>query len=255
MIFESHAHYDDKAFLEDRSELVSLLVEHNISYVINVSADDKSLKNTKEMMELYPHVYGAFGIHPNEVGNMNESILRQIREYSSLEKAVAIGEVGLDYYWPEPAKELQYKWFCSQLDLAKEINKPVIIHSRDAAKDTLDILKQEQYKDIQGVIHCYSYSKESAKEFLELGYYFGIGGVVTYSNAKKLQEAVKYIPLDHILVETDCPYLSPVPVRGKRNSSLNLPYIIEKIAMIKNMDSMEVEEATFKNAKKLFNMI
>lgn len=252
MIFESHAHYDDEAFETDRISLLSSLPEQGIGYVINVSADYKSLRNTARLMKEYSYIYGAFGIHPSETGEMDDEKFQELKTYCGLPKCVAVGEIGLDYYWPEPDKELQKEWFVKQLVLAKETCLPVIIHSREAAKDTLDILKSEHAGSTSGVIHCYSYSKESAREFLNLGYSFGIGGVITFPNAKKLREAVEYIPLDKILVETDSPYLAPVPNRGKRNCSLNIPYILKEIADIKGISVEEAEAVTLENAKRLF---
>lgn len=168
------------------------------------------------------------------------------------EKVVAIGEIGLDYYWPEPDREIQKKWFIRQMELAQEVNLPVIIHSRDAAQDTVEILKQFP---ANGVIHCYSYTKESAKEFLKMGYYFGIGGVLTFKNAKKLKEAVMEIPMDRILLETDSPYLAPEPNRGKRNSSLNIPYVVKELAQLKGITEEEVINITTENTKRLFHLV
>lgn len=254
MIFESHAHYDDEAFDTDRTLLLEELPRKNIGHVINVSSDYDSLSSTAALSEKYSYIYAAFGIHPDGIPEMDEEKFEDLRNFCSRAKCVAIGEIGLDYHWPEPGREIQKGWFVRQLHLSKEKNLPVIIHSRDAAKDTLDIMKREHAGSTGGVIHCFSYTRETAKEFLEMGYSFGIGGVVTFTNAKKMKEAVEYIPIDRILVETDSPYLAPVPNRGKRNSSLNLPYIIEKIAEIKGMSAKEVEEITEKNAVELFGI-
>ena len=165
-----------------------------------------------------------------------------------------MGEIGLDYYWNEPEADIQKKWFVRQLDLALEVDKPVIIHSREAAKDTADILLGNEYKALRGVIHCYSYSPEMAKQYLDAGYYLGVGGVVTYKNAKKLVETVQLAPLSRLLLETDSPYLTPVPNRGRRNSSLNLPYVVEKIAQLKNVSGEEVIAVTNENARRLFGI-
>lgn len=177
-----------------------------------------------------------------------------LKEASSHEKVVAIGEIGLDYHYQETDKQLQKKWFLAQLQLAKEVKKPVIIHSRDAALDTITLMREADAVQIPGVIHCYSYTKESARDYLELGYYFGIGGVLTFSNAKKLKEAVSYIPMDRILLETDSPYLAPVPNRGERNSSLNLPYVVAEMAAIKGISEEEVIRITTENTKRLFRI-
>ncbi len=260
MIFESHAHYDDEAFDEDREALLSSMQENGIEYIINVGAGIETSQKTLELTERYAFIYGALGVHPGGVQELNEDTFRWLTEscrsyhVKNQGKIVAVGEIGLDYYWPEPARELQQQWFERQLTMAREVALPVIIHSRDAAKDTTDMLKQLHAGDLGGVIHCYSYSKETAREFLNMDYHIGIGGVVTFSNAKKLKEAVEYIPLEKILLETDCPYLAPMPYRGKRNSSLYIPYIAEEIACIKGIDKEEVIAVTADNAKKLFGI-
>ena len=254
MIFETHAHYDDEAFDPDREALLNSLKENGIEYVINVGASLQSTKNTISLMEKYSFIYGALGVHPSETAELNEENFLWLKEQFSLKKAVAVGEIGLDYYWDEPDRQIQQKWFRRQLELAKEVKLPVVIHSREAAKDTLDIMKEEKAEEIGGEIHCFSYTKEMAREFLNMNFYFGIGGVVTFQNAKKLKEAVEYIPLDKILLETDCPYLAPVPFRGKRNSSLNIPYVAEEIARIKGVSKEQVIEVTNENARKLFSI-
>lgn len=252
MIFESHAHYDDDAFDNDRELLLESMSDNNIEYVINVAASFKSVKTTLELAHRYNHVYAAVGVHPSETEELNEENFQWMKQQALDEKCVAVGEIGLDYHYPDPEKDIQKKWFERQLQLAKDIDKPVIIHSREAALDTMDVLKSDIGKDIRGVMHCYSYTVETAKELLKLGYYFGIGGVVTFSNAKKLVEAVEYIPMENLLLETDCPYLAPTPHRGERNSSLYLPLVADKIAQIKGITSEEVIEVTHKNAEKLF---
>lgn len=178
-----------------------------------------------------------------------------LKENCRHEKCVAVGEIGLDYHWPEPEKEIQKKWFIRQLELAREVKLPVVIHSREAAKDTVDIMRDLRAEEIGGIVHCFSYSRETAAVFLDMGFYFGIGGVITFKNAKKLKEAVEYIPLDRIVVETDSPYLAPEPNRGKRNNSLNLPYIIEEIAGIKNVSTEETEAAVWQNAEKVYKFV
>lgn len=254
MIFETHAHYDDESFDEDRQELLESLAANNISHVINIGATLSSVKKTIELMAKYPFVYGAIGIHPEGAGELTEESLGWLKEQCSLEKAVAVGEIGLDYYWKEPEREIQKHWFVRQLQLAKEVQLPVVIHSRDAAKDTIDIMKQEKAEETGGVVHCFSYTKETARIFLDMGFYMGIGGVITFKNAQKLKEALNYIPMDRVLLETDSPYLAPVPYRGKRNTSLNLPYIMEEIAAIKGITKEAVEEITMENAKRLFHI-
>lgn len=252
MIFESHAHYDDEAFDEDRDILLQSMQEHGIEAVINVGASLKGVAATVKLMQKYPFVFGAVGVHPDEIGELDETQMIWIRSLCDMEKTVAIGEIGLDYYWNKENHAIQKKWFVRQMDLAKEVHLPIIVHSRDAAKDTLDIMKAEKAENLSGVIHCYSYSREQAKEYMNMGYCLGIGGVVTFENAKRLKEVVKYAPLDYLLLETDCPYLAPVPHRGTRNTSLYLPYVVKEIARIKNVTYEEVVEVTNQNAKRLF---
>lgn len=254
MIFDSHAHYDDEAFDEDRESLLAGMRENNVGYIVNVGASMRGVRDTVELMEKWPFVYGAIGIHPDEVGCLDEGQMEILKELCQREKAAAVGEIGLDYYWDKENHECQKEWFARQLGLAKELKMPIVVHSRDAAKDTFDILRSEHNGETGGVIHCFSNSKEMAREYLKMGYYIGIGGVVTFKNAKTVKEVVEYVPLERILVETDCPYLAPVPFRGKRNSSLNLPYIIEEIARIKQVSPQEVEDITCRNAKEMYRI-
>lgn len=254
MIFETHAHYDDKAFDEDRENLLLELYQNGITTIINVSSDLASIKRTLSLAEKYPYIYGAVGVHPSDSGELTEETFLELTKACQHEKVVAVGEIGLDYYWQEPEKEIQKKWFERQLLLAQEVSLPVIIHSREAAKDTLDMVRALHAEKSGGVIHCFSYSREMAAEFLKLDYYFGIGGVVTFQNAKKLREAVAYIPIDKLLLETDSPYLAPVPNRGKRNNSGNIPYIAQEIAQIKGVSYEEIIAATRQNSERLFGV-
>lgn len=254
MIFETHAHYDDDAFDTDRDELLSNMQKNGIETVVNIAASLKSVKTTMELTKKYDHVYGAVGVHPSEVEEMDDDSMIWLKEQALDSKCLAIGEIGLDYHYPDPERDIQKIWFIRQMELAKDINKPVIIHSREAAADTMEILKRDEFKDIRGVMHCYSYTVETARELMKLDYYFGIGGVVTFSNAKKLVEAVKEIPIDRILLETDCPYLAPTPHRGERNSSIYLPLIVDKIAELKGMSYDDVVNQTYENAKIFFNI-
>lgn len=251
-IFESHAHYDDEAFDQDREELLGKMQQQGIEYIINIGANIDSSKTTVDLTEKYPFLYGAVGVHPSDTAELDEQKIGWLKLQCKRPKIVAVGEIGLDYYWDEPERPVQRKWFCRQLELAREVKLPVVIHSRDAAKDTLTIMKEMHAEEIGGVIHCFSYSKEMAEEYLKLGFYIGVGGVVTFNNAKKLKEAVEFLPMDKILLETDSPYLSPVPNRGKRNSSLNLPYIARQIAELKGISYEQVVEITNRNARKLF---
>ena len=232
MIFESHAHYDDPAFDEDREELLGSMREHGIEYIINVSASLATTESTIALTEQYPFIYGAAGVHPDDTKELNEERFAWLREQCAREKIVAVGEIGLE--------------------LAKETGLPVIIHSREAAQETFELIREHHAGTTGGVIHCFSYAREMAEAYVKLGYFIGVGGVVTFKNGRKLKETVEAVPLSSILLETDCPYLSPVPNRGKRNSSRNLPYIAQEIAKIKGISAEEVVEATCRNAKKLF---
>lgn len=276
-IFDTHAHYDDEAFDEDREELLQGLPGQGIARVVNVGSSLASCRRTIALMEAYDFIYGAIGIHPSETAQLEvwekqdfpqesrvfpetltsgatQDPLEWLEQQCHHPKCVAVGEIGLDYYWDEPARDIQKKWFLWQLHLARRLDLPVIIHSREAAQDTLDILQAEKAGDIGGVIHCYSYTKESARTYLDMGFFFGIGGVLTFQNARKLKEAVEYIPMDRIVLETDCPYLAPVPYRGKRNSSLNLPYVVQAMAQVKGIPEDEVMKAAWDNGLRLYRM-
>ena len=252
MIFESHAHYDDEAFDADREAILEQCQRDGIEYIVNVSASLKTVKSTLKLAERYPFMYAAVGVHPDEVGELNEENFAWMEEQCRNPKTVAVGEIGLDYYWDKENHELQKKWFRAQMELAKETGLPMIVHSREAAADTLEEIQKAQDEQLRGVIHCFSYSPEMAEEYLKMGYYIGVGGVVTFKNAKKLKEVVKMLPLDRILLETDCPYLAPEPNRGRRNSSLNLPYVAAAIGELKGADADEVIRVTNENAKKMY---
>ncbi len=255
MIFDTHVHYDSEEFDEDREALLSGLQGQGIGAVVNIGASIRTTKNTLELIRKYPFIYGAAGVHPNETGELNDELMQWLREAAENPKIVAIGEIGLDYYWDKPDRETQKRWFVRQLDLARETGLPVVIHSRDAAKDTLDIMKEQKAGDIGGVIHCFSYGVELAREYLNMGFYLGIGGVLTFKNARKLKEVAEYMPMDRLVLETDCPYLSPVPFRGKRNSSLYLPCVVEAVSQIKGISREQVEQITYDNARKLYGLV
>ena len=241
MIFDTHAHYDDRQFEEDREELLGSMPENGVELIVDAGSDIASWDKIEKLTDRYPFVYGAIGVHPDEVGELDE------------EKMVAVGEIGLDYYWDKENRDLQKMWFIRQLELARQLDLPVIIHSREAAADTMEIMKQYA-GELSGVIHCFSYSLEQAREYVKMGFYLGIGGVVTFKNAKKLKEVVQEIPLEALVLETDSPYLAPVPNRGKRNSSLNLVYVAEEIAGLKGISYEEVVRQTTENAKKLYRL-
>ena len=253
MIFDTHAHYDDEQFNEDRVELLNSMEEQGVGTIINVSATYNSCRKVIALAKEYPFVYAAVGIHPDEVGVLDEEKFAKMREFFKEDKVVAVGEIGLDYYWDNESHEVQRKWFVRQLELAKELNLPVVIHSRDAAADTMYVM--ENYaKDLEGVIHCYSYSKEMAEEYVRMGFYIGIGGVVTFKNSKKMKEVVGAVPLERILLETDCPYLAPEPFRGKRNQSSYLLYVAEQIAELKGISAEEVIATTEENARRMYRL-
>lgn len=252
MIFDSHAHYDDEKFDEDRDELLAGMTEAGVGGIINVGASPDGVRESQRLAEQYPFVYAAVGIHPDYVGWLDEEKLQWLRGLCRNPKTVAVGEIGLDYYWDKEAHELQKRWFIAQLQMAKEEGLPVNIHSRDAAQDTFDIMKAEHAGTTGGVIHCFSSSAQMAMEYVKLGYAIGIGGVVTFKNARVLREVAAAVPLERIVVETDCPYLAPTPHRGKRNSSRYLPLVIEEIAHVKGIEPEEVERVTWENVRRIF---
>lgn len=250
-IFDTHAHYEDEQFDEDRDDLLRIMPQNNVTYVINQGINITTSKKAIELAEKYDYFYAAVGIHPEEAGAKEN--LDEIKRLATHNKVVAIGEIGLDYYWDISTKEIQLDYFKKQLDLANELNLPVVIHDRDAHKDTLDTLKSTTLNS-SGVVHCFSGSLEIAKELLKMDFYLGFDGPVTFKNARVALEVLAYMPLDKILIETDSPYLTPVPFRGKRNNSMYLTYVIDKIAEIKQMPSDEIAEITFNNARKLFRL-
>lgn len=254
MIFDTHSHYDDEAFDEDREELLSGFVARGVGNVVTVGADIATSKAALDLSDSHDSIYAAIGVHPNEVGQMSEADLDWLRQHASDPKVVAIGEIGLDYYWKEPDPDVQKVWFERQIALAKEVKLPVIYHSREAAEDTMKIIRDTKAYDCGGVIHCYSYSKELAVEYVKMGFFIGVGGVVTFKNGRKLKETVEAIPIESIVLETDCPYLAPEPNRGKRNDSSNLVYVVEEIARLKQMDPEEVIAITESNAKRLYRL-
>lgn len=254
MIFDTHAHYDDEAFDEDRDELLSSMAAQGIAKIVNIGSSFEANQKTLKLAQEYDFIKAAFGIHPEFADQLNEENFKRIEELCRLDECVAVGEIGLDCYWPEPDVSIQRPWFERQMDLARRIGKPIVVHSRDAAQETYEMMKAAGAGDIGGVVHCFSYSKEMARLFVDMGFYIGVGGVITFKNGKKLKEVVEYIPLEHIVLETDCPYLAPVPFRGKRNSSLLLPHVVEVISEIKGISREEVERITWNNAHKLYRL-
>ena len=249
-IFDTHARYDDSAFDEDRDVLLGRILSENVFAVVNQGTDLKSSKFSLELAEKYDGVYAAVGLHPELVNENSVSELEEIKKLASHPKAVAIGEIGLDYYYDTP-KDIQKQVFSAQMEIANELSKPVNIHDREAHGDTLELLKKYRPK---GILHCFSGSAEMAKEVVKLGMYIGIGGVITFKNARKTVEVVSSIPLERIVLETDCPYLAPVPFRGKRNNSSYIEYTAEKIAEIRSISKEEVLRITKENACKVYNV-
>ena len=254
MIFDTHAHYDDDAFDEDREDLIKAILESDIKRIVNVGANLKTSRNSIDLANKYDLFYAAVGVHPDDCDEVDDAGIDKLREMSREKKVVAIGEIGLDYYWHKDNPDIQKEAFKRQIELAQELSLPIIIHSREAARDTMDILAETNAGVNSGVVHCFSYSPEIALEAIKLGFYVGVGGVVTFKNAKKLKETVERIPLEKIVLETDCPYLAPVPFRAKRNSSLYLEYVVEEIAMLKQTDVETVKEITYKNALDMYRL-
>jgi len=255
MIFDTHTHYDDEQFNEDREELLEMLLQQGVGAAVNMGASMRGAKESVELAKSYPFLYAAVGIHPDHAKELNEDEFQTLRTLAAEEKVVAIGEIGLDYYWDSTEREVQKYWFKRQLELAMELKLPVVIHSREAAADTFEIMKgayEQSGQSLTGVIHCFSYGVEMAQEYVKRNFYLGIGGVATFKNGKKLKEVIEAVSLDSIVLETDCPYLAPEPFRGKRNSSEKLSYVAEAIAAIKGVTREEVERITWENAKKLY---
>lgn len=250
-IFDSHAHYTDKAFDSDRDNMLGSLEESGICGVVCCGADLKSSADALALAKKYKYIFATCGIHPEDVDDLPENYIESLTVMAKNTKCVAIGEIGLDYYWRKDNKELQKKSFEEQLQLANKLGLPVIVHDREAHADTLNILKEHRPK---GVVHCFSGSAEMAKEILSLDMYIGLGGALTFKNARKALEVAQMLPLNRLLLETDCPYMAPVPMRGKRNNSSYIPFVAEKIAEIKNIDAQTVLDIAAENARTLFNV-
>jgi TatD DNase family protein len=249
-IVDTHCHIDDRQFDEDRDDVLKD-IEESMDFIVNIGCDLDSSEKSVNYARNKNFMYAVVGIHPTEIENYNEKIEKRIEELLKEDKVVAVGEIGLDYHWMVTDKEHQKKIFIRQMELAKRSKKPVVIHSRDAMEDTLNIL--EKYPDVRGIFHCFPGSIESASKISDR-YYFGIGGVLTFKNSRKTVEFLKKVDINRVVLETDSPYLSPVPVRGKRNTPLNVKYVAEKIAEIKGISFEEVIEITTKNAKEIYNI-
>lgn len=252
MYFDTHAHYDDEAFDADREAVIASLGENGVSLVVNASSDVTSSRASVALSEKYPFIYAAVGIHPHEASSLTESSLSEIRTLAARDKVVAIGEIGLDYFYDYSPREVQQEAFRLQLSLARELSLPVVVHDRDAHEDCMRIIRD--FPGVRGVFHCYSGSLEMAKELIKLGWHLSFTGSVTFKNARKAPEVVAYVPEDRIMIETDCPYLSPVPLRGKRNDSRNLKYIAERIAEIRGTTLEHIASVTMENGKRFFKI-
>lgn len=254
MIFDTHAHYDDEAYDTDRESVLDSLSGSNVGRVVNVGAHLKGSRRSIELSQRYDFIFAAVGVHPDDAAEVDDEGIAALRNMCQNEKVVAIGEIGLDYYWNKDNKEVQKRAFERQIELAAEMSLPIIVHSRDAAADTMEIVKKMNAGVNGGVVHCFSYSPEIATEAVRMGFNIGIGGVLTFKNGKKLRETLEILPMDKIVLETDCPYLSPEPFRGQRNNSANIAYVIEEICRIKNLDRETVERITFENACRMYKI-
>ena len=254
MLFDTHAHYDSRQFSEDRDELLSSLPEQGISLIVNPGCDIPTSRKAVELAEQYPFLYAAVGFHPEELEGAELSDLEEIRRLAAHEKVVAIGEIGLDYYWvkEEEGRRKEQKFFRAQLALAEELNLPVIVHDREAHGDTLAIVKE--FPNVTGVFHCYSGSVEMAQELVKMGWMISFTGVLTYHNARKAVEVAEAIPLEHLMIETDSPYMAPVPHRGKRNHSGYVLHVCEKLAEIKGISVEECAKETSRNGCRFFHI-
>ncbi|MGN1267827.1 MAG: TatD family hydrolase [Dorea sp.] len=253
MIFDTHAHYDDDQFNEDREALLNSMWENGVGTIVNVGASLEGCKDAMALAKKYPFVYAAVGVHPDHAGELNDETFAELEKWCQEEKVVAVGEIGLDYHWDEYPREVQREWFIRQLELARKLDLPINIHSRDAAEDTFQIMKGHA-QGLRGIIHCFSGSKELAVEYIKLGFHIGVGGVVTFKNGKKLKQVVEAIPLTSIVLETDCPYLAPEPFRGKRNNSIYIKHVAEEIARLKGVTCEEVIARTEANAKEVYGL-
>lgn len=254
MLIDSHAHLDDERFDEDRHKLIEGLKKQGVEIVINPGADISTSIKAVNLAQQYDNIYAAVGIHPHDVKLANDNSIDKLRELSKKDKVVAIGEIGLDYYYDNSPREMQKQWFREQIKLAKEVDLPIIIHDRDAHQDIFNTIKEEMTDSLTGVLHCYSGNVEMAREYIKMGFYISLAGPVTFKNAKVPKEVAKDIPLEFLLIETDSPYLTPEPNRGKRNEPLYVRHVAETIAYLKGISFEEVARKTTENTKTLFKI-
>ncbi len=252
MYFDSHAHLDDRAFNDDREEIFADLPNHGVCLIMNIGCDLSSSLRSIALAHKYPFVYAAVGSHPDDAASVNEELLAMYRQLCRDERVKAVGEIGLDYHYEDPPRQVQLPAFRAQMELAKEVGLPAIVHEREAHADGMELVRQ--FPEVTGVFHCYSGALEQAKELVKRGWYIGFTGVITFKNARKAVEVAQWLPLDRILIETDCPYMSPEPFRGRRNDSRRVPLVAAKIAEIKGLDVETVAAATTENAKLLFRI-
>lgn len=252
MYCDSHAHLDDRRFDADRAEIFADLERHGVGLVMNIGCDLKSSLRSVALAHEYPFVYAAVGSHPDDAAQLDETRLALYRQLCTDERVKAIGEIGLDYHYEDPSREVQLPAFRRQLELAQELKLPVIVHEREAHADGMEMIRQ--FPDVTGVFHCYSGSLEQAKELVKYGWYIGFTGVVTFKNARKALEVAQWLPLDRILIETDCPYMAPEPHRGRRNDSRLVPLVASKLAELRGLTAEEMGEITTENAKRLFRI-
>jgi len=252
MYFDTHAHYDDEQFYTDRNEVLADMAEKGVELIVNPAADMKSSRAGRELAARWPFLYFAIGVHPHDTENMTDEDFDELRELSRDSECVAVGEIGLDYHYDLSPRDIQRTRFEQQMELARELGKPVIIHEREACADVLDVVTK--YKDLKGVYHCFSGSWETAKVILNQGWYLSFTGVITFKNARKALEVVEKMPADRLMIETDSPYLAPVPVRGRRNDSRNLTYIAAKAAELRGISPEELAALTLENGKRFFGI-
>ena len=253
MLFDTHAHMDDRAFHQDREELIAGLPEKGVGIVMNPGCSLESSRNAAALAEKYPHVYAAVGSHPDVADEVNEEVLEEYRKLCKLHpKVKAIGEIGIDYHYEDIPRDLQLKAFRMQMELAREVGLPVIVHEREAHEDGMAVVKE--FPDVTGVFHCYSGSAEMARQLVDLGWYIGFTGVLTFKNARKAIETASSIPLERIVLETDCPYMAPEPFRGKRNDPGYIYRMAEKLAEIRGLSVEEIQAITTENGKRLYRI-